>query len=150
MEIEDTLSFLLGTWALRREIDDRRSGILGTFTGRAEIAGERRYDGAATLRARYEETGELRFGSRTGPAHRRLYCVRLPSRSVVLTFIDGREFIELDLRSGRSQASHVCGADRYEIATRILCDGALEERWRVRGPQKDYDALTTLVRQSAG
>lgn len=65
---------------------------------------------------------------------------------MLLHFSDGRPYVELDLRSGAWQAVHDCGADRYEIETVVRSASTIEERWRVRGPAKDYTALTTLTR----
>ena len=39
-----------------------------------------------------------------------------------------------------------CGRDEYLLAGRRLDDTTIEERWRVRGPDKDYEITTTLVR----
>ena len=62
-------------------------------------------------------------------------------------FADGRFFYLLDLRPGRWEAEHGCGEDRYLLAHRVLSDDLLEERWRVRGPAKDYLAITRLQRR---
>ena len=52
----------------------------------------------------------------------------------------------LDPRPGTWQARHDCGRDEYLLAGRRLDDATIEERWRVRGPDKDYEITTTLVR----
>jgi hypothetical protein len=68
-QIADTLGFLLGTWQVTRSIDDRRAGVHGSFHGTAVLAGAPGADlSAPGARARYTETGTLRYGTHTGPA----------------------------------------------------------------------------------
>jgi hypothetical protein len=98
-------------------------------------------------RAHYEEAGELEFGAYRGPARRELDYVRLDDASVLLCFADGRPFIDLDLRGGDCHRIHDCGPDRYEISMVVISADTLEERWQVRGPDKDYVAVTTLSRR---
>jgi hypothetical protein len=95
----------------------------------------------------YLETGELRFGTHTGPATRTLRYQGRPDGTVDVRFVDGHLFYRLDLRSGRCVAVHQCRADRYEITYLVLSENAMEERWRVQGPGKDYQATATLIRQ---
>ena len=94
----------------------------------------------------YLETGELRFGTHTGPATRTLRYQGRPDGTVDVRFADGHFFYRLDLRSGRCVAVHQCRADRYEITYLALSENAMEERWQVQGPGKDYEATATLVR----
>ena len=94
----------------------------------------------------YLETGELRFGTHTGPATRTLRYQGRPDGTVDVRFADGHFFYRLDLRSGRCVAVHQCRADRYEITYLALSENAMEERWQVRGPDKDYQATATLTR----
>lgn len=147
MEIFDTLGFLLGTWNLDRSIEDRQSGTRGSFHGTAVVAVETGRDRALDGRASYDETGELCFGAYTGPASRHLaYAVGPDGGAVLISFADGRPFIDLDLRSGRSHSVHQCRDDRYELTTIVRSHRVVEEHWHVTGPAKDYDAVTTLVR----
>lgn len=144
MEVPDTLTFLAGTWRLDRSIEDHRTGTRGTFAGHARL--ELPGPGGDPRRGRYEEQGHLRFGAHTGPAGRQLdYRGRLDG-VVLVHFLDGRPFVELDLRQGECRRVHRCGADRYEITTAVHGAQGLEERWRVRGPEKDYAAVTTWTR----
>ncbi len=94
----------------------------------------------------YLETGELRFGTHTGPATRALRYQGRPDGTVDVRFADGHLFYRLDLRSGRCAAVHQCRADRYEITYLVLSENVMEERWQVRGPGKDYQATATLIR----
>lgn len=149
MEIAGTLDFLLGTWEVERSIEDHRSGARGSFRGTAVLAAEPGQAPPGDRRARYDEAGELRFGTRAGPASRHLrYAARAGSEVVRVSFADGRPFVDLDLSSGRWQGVHECGADRYELTTVVVAPGVVEERWRVRGPAKSYDAVTTLTRRA--
>ncbi len=146
MEVVDTLSFLLGTWGLARSIEDRRADALGSFRGLATVAGAPEDAPERGGWGHYQESGELRFGSRTVPAWRRLEIRRQVGGAAMLLFLDGRPFVDLDLRDGECRRVHRCGADRYEITTVVRSGALVEEHWRVRGPTKDYEATTTLTR----
>jgi Family of unknown function (DUF6314) len=147
LPIEDAFAFFVGVWDVDRSIEDRRSGARGTFRGRANLteipAGA---SPAAAERLCYEEAGELLFGAYRGPAHRTLEYVRLSDASVLLCFADGRPFVDVDLTAGHCTRIHDCAEDRYEISITAISRNLMEERWRVRGPEKDYDAVTTLCR----
>jgi hypothetical protein len=143
MEIIDTFSFLLGQWSLERSLTDHRSGTDGRFEGQVTVAGGL---SGRDRRARYHETGTMRFGTHQGPASRSLELVRLESTVVMVHFADGKPFVELDLRGGTWRSSHPCREDSYEILTVVRSPGEVEERWRVRGPTKDYDAMAILRR----
>jgi uncharacterized protein DUF6314 len=143
MEIPDTLGFLLGTWELIRSYTDHRSGSASSFQGQAVLA----MDATAGLeRARYEETGQLCLGSHQGPASRSLEYLRRPDGTVMLYRPGRQPYVDLDLTSGAWDAVHPCGADRYEISTIVRSPDVVQEYWRVRGPEKDYTAVTTLRR----
>jgi hypothetical protein len=144
MVVTDTLDFLVGTWSVARSIEDHWSGLSGHFQGTAVLAGVPE-GAAAVARASYQETGELRFGDHVGPARRGLDYVRADG-AVMLYFADGRPYVDLDLRSGTWRAEHPCVADLYEVTTVVRSPDELQELWRVRGPDKNYDATTTLRR----
>src|ERR1035438_7423828 len=152
MRVSDTLAFAAGYWRIERVLADHRSGTEGRFTGQAVLGGpggpgagaDGTNGGGAALR--YLETGELRFGPHAGPATRALRYQGLPDGRVDVRFADGHPFYRLDLRSGYCEAVHQCGADRYEITYLVLDEDVMEERWRVLGPDKDYEATATLVR----
>ena len=143
MEIPDTFGFLLGTWEVSRSYTDHRAGTAASFHGRAVLATD-----AATgqERARYEETGELSLGAHQGAAHRSLEYERRPDGTVMLYRPGRQPYADLDLTSGAWDAVHPCGADRYEISTIVRSPGVVQEYWRVRGPEKDYTAVTTMTR----
>jgi len=142
----DTLAFLLGAWQLVRSITDHRSGTAGSFSGKATLAAA---DAGSQIpeRAHYEESGELRFGACRSSARRALDYVRLNDGCVLLCFADGRPFIEVDLSEGTCSRTHDCGPDIYEIEMVVISHDLVQERWRVRGPSKDYSAVTALSRK---
>ncbi len=159
MRVSDTLAFTAGHWRIERVLADHRSGTQGRFTGRATLSEPA--PASATPREPqpddrgphdpgpelcYLETGELRFGTHTGPATRTLRYQGRPDGTVDVRFADGHLFYRLDLRSGRCVAVHQCRADRYEITYLALSENAMEERWQVQGPDKDYQATATLIR----
>jgi hypothetical protein len=167
MRVSDTLAFAAGHWRIERVLADHRSGTQGRFTGSATLSdpapgelvpgdpapsepalSEAHDPGPTPSRPalRYLETGELRFGTHTGPATRTLCYQGRPDGTVDVRFADGHLFYRLDLRSGRCVAVHQCRADRYEITYLVLSENAMEERWQVQGPGKDYQATATLIR----
>lgn len=146
----DVLDFLCGRWRIERRIADHRGGGTGTFDGMArfEARGGEAHGGEAHggQGLAYHEHGELRFGGHHGPASRSLIYRRRPDGTGDVRFADGREFYRLDARSGYWQGQHDCGRDHYTVAGDILDSGMFQERWRVRGPDKDYEITTILVR----
>ena len=145
VHVADTFDYLLGRWSVHRSLV-HRDGQAGTFVGTGAFTAVAGVDESAR-RARYQEAGSLRFGELSGQATRRLdYVAGTRGGPVAVLFGDGRLFIEVDLTAGSSTAHHRCGEDDYEITIRVLSAGVVEERWRVRGPAKAYDALTTLIR----
>ncbi len=162
MRVSDTLAFAAGHWRIERVLADHRSGTQGRFTGSATLSdpvlselalselalSEPDEPGPSPARPAlcYLETGELRFGTHTGPATRALRYQGRPDGTVDVRFADGHLFYRLDLRSGRCEAVHQCRADRYEITYLALSEDVMEERWQVHGPGKDYRATATLIR----
>jgi Family of unknown function (DUF6314) len=147
LQVLDALGFLIGTWHLDRSIEDHRAGTRGSFVGEASLIETKTDSGSGALeRARYDEVGELRFGAYRGPASRALDYLRLDAASVLLCFVDGRPYIDLDLRTGTCERIHNCGEDRYEVKVVVRSHDVLEEHWAVEGPEKDYYAVTTLTR----
>jgi hypothetical protein len=152
MRVEDTFGFLLGGWSLRRSIEDHRNGSRIDFSGTAEVvelAGERPGERAGVRpgRARYHEHGSVITPAHHGPAERTLLYDRSDA-GLRVSFADGRPFIDLDLSSGSWRAEHPCVADLYELTFTVLDADRIEERWLVRGPRWDYEALTVWQRVS--
>lgn len=141
-----TLPFLLGIWDVKRTIQDHTLGTRSSFAGTASscvIPADGRDD---PLQASYTELGEMRTGTYRGGARRQLELRQLDESRVMLFFPDGRHFADLDLSSGVWESTHLCRSDCYEITTRVLSRNVVQERWKVRGPSKSYDAETTLAR----
>jgi hypothetical protein len=139
MEVEDTLGYLTGRWTLSRAITDHLTGVRGSFDGEARVR-------TVGRRARYEENGRLRFDRYDGDARRALDLVGGDGSVVAVLFTDGRRFVDLDLSRGSDRAVHQCSDDRYELEFVVTSPDLLFERWRVRGPIKDYEARTTWRR----
>jgi hypothetical protein len=152
MRVSDTLAFTAGHWRIERVLADHRSGTQGRFTGSATLSEPTLSEPVPSQPDEpgpvlcYLETGELQFGTHSGPATRTLRYQGRPDGTVDVRFADGRLFYRLDLRSGRCEAVHQCRADRYEITYLALSEDVLEERWQVHGPAKDYHATATLIR----
>lgn len=152
MRVSDTLAFAAGHWRIERVLADHRSGTQGRFTGSATLSEPTLSEPVLSQPDEpwpvlcYLETGELHFGTHSGPATRTLRYQGRPDGTVDVRFADGRLFYRLDLRSGRCEAVHQCRADRYEITYLALSEDVLEERWQVHGPAKDYHATATLIR----
>jgi hypothetical protein len=135
------LDFLIGTWSVERRIDDALSGDVGTFQGTASFARD-----IDDLRVRFDEEGTIRFGDYAGRATRRLFYSEGLDTPIEVSFADGHHFIELDLREGSSHDHHQCASDGYDITVTVVDNDRIEEQWRVRGPHKNYAALTVMTR----
>lgn len=140
MEVDDTLAYLTGSWELERAIADHRTEATGSFAGDGVVR-------TAGRRGRYEEQGRLRLGGYDGTAHRELDLFAADGGVVAVRFSDGRPFIDLNLVDGAWQAVHQCGRDRYELRFEVGSSDLLLERWRVTGPDKDYEARTIWRRR---
>ncbi len=137
LAISDLADYLAGRWKVERTLS--AGAERGSFTGVAEFV----RDGAGLV---WEEHGRLRWQRYEGPARRRLTLERDGDEGWEVRFADGRLFHALDLAGGASRAFHPCGEDRYEGEYRILDQGAFEVRWRVRGPRKDQEIVSTYRR----
>jgi len=136
-----TIEFLRGDWDVERRICDRRLGQVGTFRGTAA------FRPTADCRVlEYTEDGELRFGSHSGPARRRLIYRGRADGAAEVRFADGREFYRLDLRAGAWQADHPCRADSYHVTITRHSPDSFTETWQVAGPNKDYELETAYRR----
>jgi Family of unknown function (DUF6314) len=145
VEAIDTLDFLLGRWRVERIVNDHRRGDQGQFRGVATFS-RSESPNTAVGRVRFEEVGDYAIGDYRGEARRSLEYVASADSTVAITFVDGQHFIDLNLASGESSDEHLCNLDRYEITTVVKSRDLVEERWRVEGPEKDYDAIMSLER----
>src|ERR1700733_9714660 len=133
MEVQDTLAYLTGRWALRRDLVDHMTGVSGSFAGGARVPTPGR-------RGRYEEHGRVRLGTYEARAERALELVGTDGSAVEVLFTDGRPFFELDLVSGTHRAVHEGSADLYALEFEVGSADLLVERWRVRGPTQKLHA----------
>jgi len=145
MALVDTFEHLLGRWSLTRQIEDALTATASHFEGTATWS-ETTEPAAVARTASLLEVGELTSGAHHGEARRSLLSTLAPSGIVELCFADGRSFADLDLRAGPWRSVHRCGDDTYEITTVASGPSTIEERWRVRGPAKDYEAISVLTR----
>ena len=130
-----------------RSIHDHREEAFGNFEGVATFGdcAEREYvEPPARLHLR--ELGRLHLGVFDGPAERSLIFSRTAPSTLHVTFVDGRPFLDLDLRSETPNAQHRCGDDVYDVTFFFRSADIIEETWRVRGPRKDYDASSVMIR----
>ncbi|MFI9639083.1 DUF6314 family protein [Micromonospora sp. NPDC051925] len=134
------LRFLPGEWRVHRTIFDHRAHQDGVFTGRAV------FSPGPPGELWYAEQGEVAIGTYRGPASRRLIYRDRGGPAMDVHFADGRPFYRLDLRDGQWSASHLCNADTYRVAGRLLHADAFTEQWHVEGPTKEYDLDTTYTR----
>ncbi|MGA7835072.1 MAG: DUF6314 family protein [Acidimicrobiales bacterium] len=143
--MNQTIDVLLGSWRVERTITDYLNVEDGTFLGTATVSLVDAPDGESE-QAHYVESGEITLGDYSGHSSRELYYVATGDTSVTVNFRDGHSFIDLDLAKGASVDEHLCGLDRYVITTAAKSRDHMEEEWHVRGPEKDYAAVTTLRR----
>ena len=143
-----TVDFLAGDWTVVRRICDRRSGEVGSFRGTASFRPAAEAGSSKTMS--FVESGELRLGRHHGPAERSLLILDAGDGTADVRFADGREFYQLDLRSGTCAAVHPCRADRYDLTASRLGPDSFTETWRVTGPEKDYELQTTYTRAEPG
>ena len=143
----DPLDHLRGAWRVVRHIHDHRDDTVGTFEGLATFSDiERSTNADPTASLHLRETGHLLFGNFSGPAERSLLFSRSSPSTTHVSFADGRPFLDLELRSGASNALHRCGDDIYEVTFDFRSPDVVEETWRVRGPRKDYEASSVMSR----
>lgn len=144
--MNETFRLLLGSWAIERSIENHLTGESGSFHGVGTFTDSCRCSSIDSQHARYSEVGDHHFGGRAVSAQRQLEYICLPNNTVRACFVDGRTFYEFDLTGDARSYVHHCGADRYQITYLTVSDEIIRERWRVKGPNKSYDALTTMTR----
>lgn len=138
----DLAAFVLGRWQVTKTVHDRSSGRRGAFAGTAMFAaaGER-------TDLVHVESGTLRWGTHTGPAHRTFHLHPTDDAGVrEVHFSDGRYFHRLDLRAGAWSAVHHCGEDTYAGCFAVESANAWSYSWNVTGPCKDLALSTRLTR----
>lgn len=144
--LHDTTGYLLGTWHVDRDLVDQRTGVAGTFRGTAVFRHLPDGGPGGAPAVEHAERGELDWGGVVGPAGRTLHV--LPEDGAArVTFADGREFHDLDLRPGHWSAHHPCAPDSYAGTFTVVSPDEWHVRWDVTGPAKDH-TLTTVYRRA--
>ena len=138
--VADLKEFLLGSWNMDRLVIDHARTTIGRLEGKVTF----RPFGPNLL---YEETGTLILGEHRGDAGQ-TYRYDFPDgdRRALVRFRDGRPFHDLDLSSGQDRPHHWCPPDLYEGVVLALGPAAWSTEWKVTGPRKDYDLVTTYSR----
>ncbi|CTQ32407.1 DUF6314 family protein [Jannaschia rubra] len=135
----DRLAGLAGRWRTLRVLrhgDGTRARFLGVSTWAP--------DGTVL---RCTEAGTLEQAGRRYEAHR-VTLWRATVQGVEVLFADGRPFHRLPVPGDRAVVRHDCAPDVYDIAYDFRARTRWTLRWRVRGPRKDYRALTRYLRIS--
>lgn len=131
-----TEGWFRGRWQMVRIIENVPEGVIGEFWGECAF----QPDG---LGLTCREKGVLRFRGEDYEADR-VSLWRFPGGGrIEVRYEDGRPFH--DFIEDHPVATHVCGADRYEVSYEFDPDTWLS-RWEVQGPTKDY-AMTTRYRR---
>ncbi|MFE2227248.1 DUF6314 family protein [Streptomyces kronopolitis] len=130
--VPNAAAYLAGRWDVERTVHDLRTGAEGHFRGTAEFRPEG--TGDALL---HVEEGQLTWDGTVYPASRTLRLRPRPDGTAGVEFADGRPFHDLDLRTGRWTARHLCAEDRYEGSFTAVAADEWRLRWRVGGPAKD-------------
>lgn len=140
--VGDLRAFLEGSWDLSRLIEDRLTNAPGRYVGRAVFVSSG--DGSLT----YEETGRLTTADFDDDV-RQGYMFRFPEAGIArVSFLDGRNFHDLDLRSGHWEAQHLCDPDVYDGSFRVGHADNWQSQWIVKGPRKDMTISTTYTRST--
>src|SRR5690349_18236478 len=134
--VTDLRAFLTGAWRIARTLHDARGGQDGSLEGTAEFS-PLSTSPSSGGDLHYVETGILRLGDHVGPAEQTYrYAFPAPNRAEVFRR-DGSPFHTLDLRTGRAEATHQCGADLYRGGFRVTGPDSWTAEWSVTGPRKD-------------
>lgn len=135
-----TLADFLGTWVLSRRIEDLRLGLRGNFAGSAV------FEPSGSLVLQREE-GVLRFGDAPPMQATRRYLWDEADGRIVLQFEDGRPFHDFQA-DGSALATHLCGADNYNVRYDFTEWPVWRSQWQVTGPRKDLILSSQFSRDS--
>jgi uncharacterized protein DUF6314 len=141
--VPDLKEFLSGSWKVDRLVIDHARTTIGRLRGKATFR-------PSGLELIYEERGTLIFGEHRGQAEQ-TYRYDFPEGDgrALVRFRDGRPFHDLDLSTGQDHPRHACPPDIYEGAFLALGPSAWRIEWKVTGPRKDYDLVTTYTRRAS-
>ena len=129
-----------GQWTLSRQIDDRHLGQDGIFSGTVQFIPR----GAREMV--YEEKGTLHFGRAPAMQAERRYLWRFEASEVDVRFEDGRDFHRFVPMGQVAGTDHPCGDDFYTVAYDFSRWPQWQAVWTVRGPRKDYTAVSNYIR----
>ncbi|SFJ54227.1 DUF6314 family protein [Jannaschia pohangensis] len=135
------LAALRGEWRLVRVIR-HVGGPTARFRGHATWGDG---DGGLTC----HEEGTLVIDGAAPVTATRMTLWRAEGEGIAVAFGDGRPFHVIDWTEGhRIQAAHDCPPDDYRLTYDFGVWPNWSVRWRVRGPRKDYRALSRYSRLS--
>lgn len=140
-------AFLSGAWRFSRRIHDHRGG-----GGTTAVEGTASWleDASDAGLLRFEERGSLAVAGAPPVETRAAYTWKLSGGGAASVFFaDGRAFHDIDLSTGACvDVRHVCGGDTYVGSFSATADTppGLVVTWRVRGPAKDYESVTSFSR----
>ncbi|MBT4879691.1 MAG: hypothetical protein HON43_01795 [Alphaproteobacteria bacterium] len=133
-------SFLRGQWTLARSVTDFRDEKTFSLKGIAS------YEGDFPILIYNEE------GKGIGPQFEndffQSYTYKFNTISTAdILFTDGRFFHELCLEKGPCLTEHKCNQDIYQGSFTCLSHTQLKMCWHVKGPRKDYEIISTYIKQ---
>ena len=131
-----TKAGLIGRWRIVRRIEDQL-GPDATFEGEGVFAPA----GDALL---WEETGALRMDAGPPMTATRSYRWRFADARVFVDYADASPFHDFD--PAEPMASHLCGADTYDVIYTFDLPASWTATWRVIGPRKDYVSISEMTR----
>jgi len=128
-----------GRWRIARRIEDEWMGTTGLFEGVARFSPDPQ--GLA-----YHETGELRLPQEAPMVASRRFLWRADAGGIAVHFDDGRPFHRIAAGARVVQDWHHCQPDDYEVSYNFTRWPDWRMIWRVRGPRKDYTAISDFTR----
>jgi hypothetical protein len=130
-----------GDWRLERRI------VHAGGQGDARLSGTARFlrSGSALV---HEETGTLWVDGDAGPGLQavRRYLWRAEAEWIDVCFEGGGPFHRISLGVPRTEATHLCAPDRYEVGYDFSRWPDWQTVWRVTGPRKDYVMTSRFAR----
>ena len=136
-----TLEDFVGAWVMERR-------IVHADAPDAQYRGSARFlesdDGLV-----YEEKGLLKVEGQRPMSAQRCYIWRLGEGGVIeVLFEDGRPFHLIDFAAPKN--THYCDPDTYEVAYQFGQWPDWISTWKVNGPQKAYQMVSTYRRPVVG
>jgi len=131
---------LKGTWILTREIKDHLNNQNGFLEGTARFE-------PITVPGilHYKESGKIAYGEYRDFSSQTYTYRIIGDQSAELYFRDGEFFHDLSFIEGTCNVSHFCGVDLYEGRYQINSQ-SLKITWFVRGPRKNYELHSILLK----